>query len=715
MDKKKVMAMLLATSTAVGVQVKNDKISYADNLNSDNYSLNNNARLAQKGIVVNVQTSLRIRTSPSTNSSVVGSLRNGQSFDILGKSGVWYKIKSGNLTGYIHGDYVKENGSISQGNSSSTTNKKGKVKKVQTNLRLRDKASTSGKVIGYLTNNQEFNILEKTGSWYKINVNGKVGYVHSDYVAVIEGSSNTGQNSTQKPTENNKPNTEKPNESHKVPIKGKVVKVTSNLRVRSGPGTSYSVKGSLNNNDQFNIIEKSGSWYKISKGRLEGYISGDYVQVLEYGNNSSNNSGTESKPNDINKPNTNKPENKPNEDNNQNTQKPNESNKVPTKGKVVNVTSNLRVRSGPGTSYSVKGSLNNNDQFNIIEKSGSWYKISKGSLEGYISGDYVQILEYGNNSSNNSGTESKPNDTNKPNTDNSQTNQSNGKVVYTNYNMSLNEYVRIQHERVPKYSTDYFEGYINPDKAQNQYQFLRVDKFRNINASALDAYLEKSDAGVLKGQSNAFISAAKNYSIDPLYFVAQSIHETGYGKSILAKGVTITEIADMSKEKYNDKGQLIGYEMIKLSKPTTVYNLYGIGAYDNSNVFPNRALIAGTTYAYNKGWTSVSKAISGAAEFVSTNYINSSKYEQNTLYKMRYMHNNQYIWHQYATSPWYAQSIGEQISNMTYMYSNKNDLLYDKPKFTQGRANTINIVPKVNKNTLKQSEINSPIDDGQIQ
>uniref|UniRef100_UPI00258EB2A6 N-acetylglucosaminidase n=1 Tax=uncultured Clostridium sp. TaxID=59620 RepID=UPI00258EB2A6 len=366
-------------------------------------------------------------------------------------------------------------------------------------------------------------------------------------------------------------------------------------------------------------------------------------------------------------------------------------------------------------SYSVKGSLNNNDQFNIIEKSGSWYKISKGNLEGYTSGDYVQILEYGNNSSNNSGTESKPNDTNKPNTDNSQTNQSNGKVVYTNYNMSLNEYVRIQHERVPKYSTDYFEGYINPDKAQNQYQFLRVDKFRNINASALDAYLEKSDAGVLKGQSNAFISAAKNYSIDPLYFVAQSIHETGYGKSILAKGVTITEIADMSKEKYNDKGQLIGYEMIKLSKPTIVYNLYGIGAYDNSNVFPNRALIAGTTYAYNKGWTSVSKAISGAAEFVSTNYINSSKYEQNTLYKMRYMHNNQYIWHQYATSPWYAQSIGEQISNMAYMYSNKNDLLYDKPKFTQGRANTINIVPKVNKNTLKQSEINSPIDDGQIQ
>ena len=44
--------------------------------------------------------------------------------------------------------------------------------------------------------------------------------------------------------------------------------------------------------------------------------------------------------------------------------------------------------------------------------------------------------------------------------------------------------------------------------------------------------------------------------------------------------------------------------MIKLSKPVTVYNLFGIGAKDNSSVFPNRALILGTTYAYNRGWRS---------------------------------------------------------------------------------------------------------------
>ncbi len=51
--------------------------------------------------------------------------------------------------------------------------------------------------------------------------------------------------------------------------------------------------------------------------------------------------------------------------------------------------------------------------------------------------------------------------------------------------------------------------------------------------------------------------------------------------------------------------------MIPLSKPVTVYNLFGIGAKDNSSVFPNRALILGTTYAYNRGWTSIENAIKG--------------------------------------------------------------------------------------------------------
>ena len=120
--------------------------------------------------------------------------------------------------------------------------------------------------------------------------------------------------------------------------------------------------------------------------------------------------------------------------------------------------------------------------------------------------------------------------------------------------------------------------------------------------------------------------------------------------------------------------------MIKLSKPVTVYNLFGIGAKDNSSVFPNRALILGTTYAYNRGWTSIENAIKGAAEFVSLNYVHSSRYSQNTLYKMRYNQNVSNIWHQYATTPWYASIIADIMRSYQDLYL-ENNFTFDVPVF----------------------------------
>ena len=120
--------------------------------------------------------------------------------------------------------------------------------------------------------------------------------------------------------------------------------------------------------------------------------------------------------------------------------------------------------------------------------------------------------------------------------------------------------------------------------------------------------------------------------------------------------------------------------MIPLSEPTTVYNLFGIGAYDNLPTMPNRALVLGTTYAYNQGWTSIEKAIDGAGAFISSSYINSSKYKQNTLYKIKYNPSNSYIWHQYATTPWYSRDIALFMEQHQDFYIDK-DFTFDKPLF----------------------------------
>lgn len=49
------------------------------------------------------------------------------------------------------------------------------------------------------------------------------------------------------------------------------------LNVRSGPGTSYSVIGTLKTGDTASVIGVSGNWYKINYGSGYGYISSAYT------------------------------------------------------------------------------------------------------------------------------------------------------------------------------------------------------------------------------------------------------------------------------------------------------------------------------------------------------------------------------------------------------------------------------------------------------
>lgn len=158
-----------------------------------------------RGQVINVSSTLRIRKEANTNSAVLGTIKNGYTFDIISKNQGWYQIKYNGITGYVHGDYVKEI------TASSETSTKGKVYNVSTNLRVRSSASANSSVLGYLNNNTEVNIVGTEGNWYKIKYNNRYGYVSKSYISVSgslsnnnEVNNNTGGNSSSNVVENNK-------------------------------------------------------------------------------------------------------------------------------------------------------------------------------------------------------------------------------------------------------------------------------------------------------------------------------------------------------------------------------------------------------------------------------------------------------------------------------------------------------------------------------
>lgn len=235
-----------------------------------------------------------------------------------------------------------------------------------------------------------------------------------------------------------------------------------------------------------------------------------------------------------------------------------------------------------------------------------------------------------------------------------------GTVTYTSYDISFPQIIRIQMGLNPppkiwrnggmSYATESETAeYMNPNSFYTdayKYQFLDLSKPNNVSEETLNNYLD--DKGVMKGMGAAFIEAAKEYNVSEVYLVAHACLESGNGTSQLATGVEVNG--------------------------TTVYNLFGIGAYD-ANPVGN-----GSQRAYNQGWTSVEAAIKGGAKWISENYVNSPDGRQNTLYKMLWNPENPGT-HQYATDIGWAVKQAVSIEKIFSSFTDAT-LSFDVPVYS---------------------------------
>ena len=308
-----------------------------------------------KGKVTNASV-LNVRESPSTSGRIVHKLNRNQVVGIYEELNGWYKIDYidgvKKKYGYVSKDYISiinenpndEEKPVEPEKPSVSVNKQGIVK-VNSALNMRSGPGSNYGVIGTLRNNDKVEIIKEVYGWYEIKFNGKVGYVSSQYIKIVDNES-----SEEKPVDPEKP-------SVSVNKQG-VVKVNSALNMRSGPGGNYGVIGTLRNNDKVEIIKEVDGWYEIRFNGKVGYVSKSYITIVNEGAN-------------------------------------NETESVIKEGTVYGVSTNLNVRTGPGTSYQAVGYLLSGDKVKILGEENGWYKIqfnaSTGSKNGYVSKDYIKV------------------------------------------------------------------------------------------------------------------------------------------------------------------------------------------------------------------------------------------------------------------------------------------------------------------------------------
>ncbi|MGL5244712.1 MAG: SH3 domain-containing protein [Sarcina sp.] len=347
--KKKKLALLLITATTLNIASAKIYAKDKENKNATKNQVikSKTYKEVKEGRVINITSNLRIRENANINSKVIGYLVNDEVFEIKGKLGEWYNINVNGKTGFIHENFVKELSNkeidIKKNNEAS---QKGKVINVSTNLRIREKPSNIAPIVGYLLNGQVFDIKGNYGDWKYINCDGKVGYVHKNYVKEIN----------KEELSNEVQILEKP-----IIGKGKVINISSSLRIRERPKIDSSIIGYLKSGDIFDIREKNEDWTYITYNGINGHVHNAYVEELK--------------------------ENKP--------EQPsiNYGDKVGKVGKVINTTTRLRVRKEANTNSSVVAYLMPDEIFSIKAQLGSWYYTQISGAEGYVSKDYVKIIK----------------------------------------------------------------------------------------------------------------------------------------------------------------------------------------------------------------------------------------------------------------------------------------------------------------------------------
>ena len=128
-------------------------------------------------------------------------------------------------------------------------------------VNLRAGAGTNTAVLTSMGKGATMSIIGISGEWYEVNYNGMTGYVNSAYVA-LSGSA------TPAPSQNTTPAS-----GTAGTVKG------SSVRMRSGPGTTYSILGTYNNGTALTIVGTENGWTKVTLGGVTGYIRSDYVAV----------------------------------------------------------------------------------------------------------------------------------------------------------------------------------------------------------------------------------------------------------------------------------------------------------------------------------------------------------------------------------------------------------------------------------------------------
>ena len=269
--------------------------------------------LAAYNETVYATTALNVRSGPGTNYPIVGALKKGQAVTRTGESGSWSIVMLGGRNVYAHSSYLRASGS-----GGSSTDGQGACY-TTARVNVRTGPGTGYKVLTTLSKGDKVLALGTVGTWTIIQWESGTAYVSSKYLTAAGNGGGTA------PGETN-------------PSVG-TVEATTDVNVRSGPGTKYSKLGKLSKGERVKMLGTTGDWTRIEYKGKTGYAFSSYVRVVK---------------------------------------------ENPGQDKKLYLTEDAFLYAGPGTGYKKLRSLYAGDVVILLERHGDWARVEYGSSTGYV-------------------------------------------------------------------------------------------------------------------------------------------------------------------------------------------------------------------------------------------------------------------------------------------------------------------------------------------
>lgn len=237
---------------------------------------------------------------------------------------------------------------------------------------LRETADAEGKILEQLSLNDEVELVEKSGEWYKVKSKGITGYIRQDLLTVKEEV--TVNNTTNNPVAENTETTNTAVENveastsvdnTEIAKEEKTKLISEDTKLKIVPAINATDIIEVKANQEVTIIETINNWVCIQAGNTKGWIRGEKLKVKE----------------------EQKVEEKQEEQEAEQEEK-NETEVVVQETKIKTqfiASETVNLRKEPNTSSEIVSKLSLNMAVDVYSEEGGWSKVKVSGKEGYIS------------------------------------------------------------------------------------------------------------------------------------------------------------------------------------------------------------------------------------------------------------------------------------------------------------------------------------------